>query len=138
ADSLGVDIPALGVLPQNLWHSRSATQLLHALIDDFVATAKARAAAPVILFIPAAVRPGMVPPYEPFVNQLRRDPPRSVLGVDVAEASFDRQRFNVRPFDGHASPYGNQVIAAYVRGALIQAGLASRPGTTLDAAATQR
>jgi hypothetical protein len=31
--------------------------------------------------------------------------------VDVFEAEFERERFNIRPFDGHASPYGNQIIA---------------------------
>jgi hypothetical protein len=127
ADGLSIDIPALGILPRDLWRSPSATQLLRALIDDFVATAKERAATPVILFIPAAPRPGTVPPYVPFVKQLRHDLPRSVLVVDVAEASFDPQRFSVRLFAGHASPYGNRVIADHVRAALAAARLAAGP-----------
>ena len=127
ADGLSIDIPALGILPRDLWQSPSATQLLRALIDDFVATAKARAATPVILFIPQAPRPGTVPSYVSFVKQLRHDLPRSVLVLDVAEASFDRQRYNVRLYDGHASPYGNQVIADHVRAALAKAGLAAGP-----------
>jgi hypothetical protein len=27
------------------------------------------------------------------------------------DEEFDRERFNIRPYGGHASPYGNEIIA---------------------------
>jgi hypothetical protein len=50
------------------------------------------------------------PEYEGFKDELRhRDP--DMLVVDIAEHDFDEEWFNIVPFAGHASAYGNEQIA---------------------------
>ena len=59
------------------------------------------------------------PPYASVVKRLRKDyAGQPVLVVDVAEATFDAKRFNVRPFRGHPSRYGNEIIAEHLAAAL--------------------
>ena len=45
---------------------------------------------------------------------MRRDLVPASLGltvIDVAKTAFDERRFSLMPFEGHASVYGNTVIA---------------------------
>ena len=34
--------------------------------------------------------------------------------IDVSNAEFDEEKFNILAYNGHASPYGNKVIGDYV------------------------
>jgi hypothetical protein len=120
----GIDGYQWGLLPRDPWRHPQASALMRAIIDDFIATAAARGARPVVLFIPSVEASwvdaaGRTPPYSSFVERLRADyAAQPVLVVDVAEATFDAARFNVQPFEGHASAYGNQMIADHVAAAI--------------------
>ncbi len=125
AHEFDLDLWDLGILPEDLWRSREAVGLMRAIIEDFLATATARDARAIVLFIPGArtlenhhrARPG----YETMLEDLRRDHDSdAMLFVDVFEsaAGIDRARFNVRPFDGHASAYGNRIIAERLAAAM--------------------
>ena len=89
------------------------------ILEQFVALSKQHAFQPVVLFVPTPVelkraRRGAYS-YKPFLNELRL---RMDLGrlriVDLADRDFDAARFNTLPYKGHASPYGNHVIAEAV------------------------
>jgi hypothetical protein len=55
-----------------------------------------------------------LPRYGDFVERVLPQETLDVLIVDIALADFDERRFNVAPFEGHASMYGNRVIASAV------------------------
>ena len=50
------------------------------------------------------------PRYARFKKLVRKRHPDLIV-VDLMDYEFDRNRFNIRPFNGHASAYGNEVIA---------------------------
>ena len=103
------------------WSDAGETALLQAIIDRFVALARGRGQRPVLMFIPRveAWRQGRTEPsYRDFVTGLRAKH-GDLLTIDVAEASFEPSRFNVVPFAGHASVYGNRVIARHLATALM-------------------
>jgi lysophospholipase L1-like esterase len=87
-------------------------QVMRHIVDRFVVGARERGSTPLLLFIPykERLKPGSWPTYLAFVAETRTRHPELEV-VDVFEAEFERERFNIRPFDGHASPYGNQIIA---------------------------
>ena len=106
---------------ENEWADAGETALLQAIIDRFVAITQGRGQRPVLMFIPrveAWRRARTEPSYRDFVTRLRAGH-RDLLTVDVAEASFEPSRFNVVPFAGHASVYGNRVIARHLATALM-------------------
>jgi hypothetical protein len=108
--------PAFG----RAWANPDETALLRAIIDRFIAVAEQRGHRPVLLFIPRVPsweQGRREPPYRPFVTAIRSARP-DLLTIDVAKASFEPARFNILPFEGHASPYGNRVIAHHVATAL--------------------
>jgi hypothetical protein len=122
ADRTGADLSALGALPSDLWRDAGSVELLRAIVADFAATATARGARPVVLFIPdvAAWRHGpVIPRYTGFTAALRAGAAGTdLLVVDVAEAEFEPERFNIRPFVGHASAYGDEIIAHHLEAAM--------------------
>jgi hypothetical protein len=103
------------------WADTGQTALLHAIIERFVTIARERGQRPVLMFIPRVEswrQARTEPPYREFVTRLRAEH-GDVLTIDVAEASFEPARFNIAPFEGHASPYGNRVIARHLAKALM-------------------
>jgi hypothetical protein len=115
--------PAFG----RAWESPRVTALLRSIIERFAAVARQRGHLGVLLFIPRV--PSWEhgrgePPYRAFVDELRSERP-DLLTSDVAEASFEPARFNILPFEGHASVYGNQIIARHI--ATVPGGLIARP-----------
>jgi hypothetical protein len=98
--------------------------VMAAIVERFHASATAAHTVPVVLFIPDVTRwpPRQPPAYHDFREELRRRFP-AMLVVDIAEHDFDVSRFNVGPHRGHASAYGNQVIAAVMETLLRRAGL---------------
>lgn len=95
------------------WQDDHAVALMSAIVDRFVAVAEAAGAYPVVLFIPDVRlwRDGRrAPRYESFKHDLKRHHP-DVLVIDIAEHEFREDLFNVVPFGGHASAYGNRQIA---------------------------
>ena len=105
--------------PFPLWQRDEGLAVMHHLVDDFRRTARGAGSLPLVLFIPhnrSLERPGP-PSYAAFMDQLRERHDDLVL-VDVNAQDFERERFNVAPYQGHASPYGNQVIARALEAAL--------------------
>ena len=92
-------------------------------ILEFVVTAEKRGAFPVVLFIPQVTRKwsdgNHEAKYSYLIPRLRKfyEPDRARI-IDVAEIDFDVRRFNVRPFAGHASPYGSRVIANHLKASI--------------------
>ena len=102
------------------WADDGETALLHAIIERFVAIARGRGQRPVLMFIPrveAWRQARGEPAYREFVTRLRAEH-GDLPTIDVAEASFEPARFNIIPFAGHASAYGNRVIARHLAEAL--------------------
>jgi hypothetical protein len=118
SDLLGLDLPVLGVLPDEEWQSRTCTRLMRAIIDDFLATVAQRRSRAIVLFIPdtGSIRNRLTrrPSYAAFIDALRRDyAGHDAIFVDVTETKeeFDPARFQIQPFIGHTSDFGNGVIA---------------------------
>ena len=92
-----------------------------AAINSFVTEAESRRIVPIILFLPRIRRAmledrdGWRPRYAGFVRALRqRYGERDLIIVDAAETDFEPEAMNVRPFDGHYSPYGNRLFARHL------------------------
>lgn len=111
----------LGLLSDNLWEAPQARATMDSVIDGFVAEAKARDIRPVILFLPRIRRAtaedpaAWTPNYTAYFESLRsryRDQDLPIL--DVANAEFEAAKMHVRPFEGHYSPYGNDIVAQFV------------------------
>jgi hypothetical protein len=84
------------------------------LLRRFVAHAKQHGTQPVVLLIPEIHRwrdGRAAPRYDEFVERVLPLAKLDAVVVDVAKAEFDERRFSVAPFEGHASAYGNRVIA---------------------------
>lgn len=108
----------------NLYDDPAAVARLDFVLDEWARTARAHAAAPMVVFIPepsdlrrfVAGRPTR---YQRYVAALRaRTAGGGLAVVDVLEHPFDAARFNRRPFKDHPSPYGQRVVADVVDGAL--------------------
>ncbi len=126
ANKLGVDLPLLGIRHFDFWSRPDATALMAAMVGDFIATATAREAIPVVLFLPLVKQSwdkgSRAGPYAAFLRRLRnRHAGGRTLFVDIAEARFEAASFNVTPYSGHPSPYGNRVIADHLAQALAEA-----------------
>ena len=105
--------------PFPLWQRAEGLAVMHHIVDDFRRTAQDAGSLPLVLFIPhnrSLERPGP-PSYAAFMAALRERHEDLIL-VDVAAQDFERDRFNVAPYRGHASPYGNRVIAKAIEDAL--------------------
>lgn len=114
----------------DLWAEPEGEAIMHHLTDEFVHLAKEAGSKPVILFIPRAesLREPEAPAYAEFVTDLRGRHPRLTV-IDLIDHAFDRERFNLSPYRGHASAYGNRVIADIVARSLREAG---RPSLVAD------
>jgi lysophospholipase L1-like esterase len=98
---------------QQLWDSVEGRAIMNDLVDRFVAQVRTKGSEPVLLFIPssATLFREIAPGYAGFAAEIRQRHPKMTV-VDVAEQEFSRPEFNVGPFKGHPSPYGNRVIAS--------------------------
>jgi len=98
----------------NIWNTGEGREVMLYLLRQFAAHAQQQQTRAVLLLIPDvnAWRDGRrAPAYAEFV---RGDLARARLNLsvlDLAETDFDAQRFSLKPYEGHASAYGNGVIA---------------------------
>ncbi len=102
-----------------LWDTHEGKEIMKALVKRFVQVVREKGSVPMILFIPGpwtlkSERPAL---YEAVKGSLREQY-ADMLILDVAEREFDRSNFNILPFKGHASPYGNRIIADMIVEAL--------------------
>jgi hypothetical protein len=95
----------------NLWDTAEGSAVMHYLVDKFVTLATEAHSIPVVLLLPRGVTLRQSEArYERFADEIQRRHP-DLYVVDLMDQEFDRERFNIRPYGGHASPYGNEVIA---------------------------
>ncbi|UCE87506.1 MAG: hypothetical protein JSU66_07270 [Deltaproteobacteria bacterium] len=96
----------------DLWEKREGLAVMEFIVREFADASRRADSRPVLLFIPTSetLESGGPARYAPFAQRMRGAIP-DLLVIDVLEASFERARFNVLPFAGHASAYGNRVIA---------------------------
>lgn len=100
----------------NLWRTSAGTMAMDYVLDRYLEISQRRGTKPVVLFIPDVQKwkdGRRQPRYADYAHNLKTRKP-GLMVVDVAEAEFEPARFNVSPFKGHASPYGNRVIASYL------------------------
>lgn len=100
----------------NLWRTREGEMAMDYVLDRFLETSQRRGVTPIILFVPNVQKwkdGRRQPKYADYVRRLKtRRPPLTV--VDIAEADFEPALFNVSRFKGHASAYGNRIIASHL------------------------
>jgi hypothetical protein len=98
---------------RQLWDSVEGRAVMNALVDRFATQVRNEGSEPALLFIPstATLFQGIAPGYTGFAAEIRGRLPEMIV-VDIAEEEFSLREFNVMPFRGHPSPYGNRVIAS--------------------------
>ena len=99
----------------NLWETADGSTIMHYLVDRFVGLTAKSDSIPIVVFLPTGktLEDGGTPPYETFKSQIQ-ERHAGLTVIDLMDYEFDRERFNVKPFGGHASVYGNQVIARVI------------------------
>ncbi|MBI5684086.1 MAG: SGNH/GDSL hydrolase family protein [Verrucomicrobia bacterium] len=100
----------------NLWQTPEGAMAMDDVLDRYLETSQRRGITPVVLFIPDVQRwkdGRRQPQYTNYARGLKTRKP-SLTVVDIAEAEFEPARFNVSRFKGHASVYGNRVIASHL------------------------
>jgi hypothetical protein len=105
----------------NIWNTDEGRHLMLYLLSRFAEHARKHGTRGVVLLIPEIHewKDGRVPPgYGDFLDQVLVPERLGLTIVDVAAHEFDAERFSIAPFAGHASAYGNRVIADAVLGAL--------------------
>jgi hypothetical protein len=107
---------------RGLWDRDEGRRVMVHIVDSFRHAADIAGSKPIILFIPDGhSSEHLIPPgYTPLKKTLRA---QGVIVIDVHEQAFDRRQFNILPFQGHASEYGNRVIAQAIERTLRRAGL---------------
>jgi hypothetical protein len=101
----------------NVWNTDQGREVMLHLLRRFEAGAKQHGTRGVVLLIPETHewKNGRVPAhYADFLANVLPGEIFDLVIVDIAEAPFDEHRFSVKPFEGHASAYGNRVIAETV------------------------
>ncbi|MBI4665236.1 MAG: hypothetical protein HY751_02370 [Nitrospinae bacterium] len=105
---------------EDLWKEERPVKTMRAVVDRFVALGKENGFTPVLLFIPEIAdlkryqRNGKMS-YAEFAGSLKTAYGQSgLVVVDIAEERFDPASFNITPYSGHASAYGNKIIAGAV------------------------
>lgn len=107
---------ALGTPPYlvNIWDTDEGRAVMLHLLREFAAGASQHSTRPVLLLIPDVNdwRDGRLrADYADFVEGPLARAGLDLDVVDLADATFDESRFSIKPFEGHASAYGNGVIA---------------------------
>jgi len=101
----------------DLWEHPRASATVRKVIDYFYSMAKNNGVYPVVLFIPEIIdlklyESGEKSSYEKFATAIESSYDTSELMViDIFDETFDPAKFNISPYAGHASAYGNRVIA---------------------------
>ena len=111
-------------LDTSLWHMPNPSSIMERIIDRFHSLGRDFGFRPFVLFMPSVAlrEDGTIedPTYLHFVSELRaRYRDKDLTVIDISEANFDPTRFRIRPEAGHASAYGNRIIADYVLSYLV-------------------
>jgi hypothetical protein len=98
----------------------SVAKLEHILLG-FLSLSEEYCFEPVVIFIPTAADlrrevSRRDDGYRGFVKRVRRDDRfKNLRLIDLLDENFQVDKFNIKPFEGHASLYGNTVIATILR-----------------------
>jgi hypothetical protein len=97
---------------QAMWADPEGQAVLHYLVNRFASSVRKAGSQPVLLLLPDAIhlKEHSDPWYREFKQELHRRQPDLIV-VDVYEEQINRKEFNILPFEGHTSPYGNRIIA---------------------------
>jgi hypothetical protein len=99
----------------NAWDTREGREVMLYLLRRFVTGAQRRQTRAILLLIPDvnAWRDGRrASAYDRFLREDLASAKLDLDVVDVAATPFDEHRFSLKPFEGHASVYGNEIIAS--------------------------
>ena len=103
---------------QDLYRQERAVSTLTHILDSFAALSEIHEFHPVFVIIPMPEdllnrQKGLPSHYAPFIAAMRERMGSRLTVVDVMEtlAPEDDARFHVAPFQGHASAFGNSVVA---------------------------
>ena len=104
----------------NLYKDDAAVAKLDLILEEFQELASRHDFVGVVLFIPTSdalkqqLKEGTYA-YSEYVARVRaRNDLNRLIVVNIIERPFDRAKFNLRPYQFHASQYGNSVIAGAV------------------------
>ncbi len=106
--------------PGNLYEVEQASRKMDHIVEEFAALSERHRFTPVLLFIPSendllVYGKNGDYSYRGYLARLRtRTDLPSLRMLDLLERPFEIERFNLRPFAGHASPHGNQIVARAV------------------------
>jgi hypothetical protein len=109
---------------QDLWLEEFPVRKLNTIVKRFVRLSRENGVSPVILMIPMGLdlqrnQRNEPATYGKFLTNLRSDPTLAgTVIVNPLDRDFDQEKFNLRPFTGHASEYGNKLLAKSVASAL--------------------
>jgi hypothetical protein len=108
---------------QNLYEDRRALSTLRHVLRRFVDLSKRYGFTAVFVVIPMPedlqnLVSGEPAFYSSFLRDIGNEFGKELLLIDVLDRKIDMARFHVKPFSGHASAYGNQLIAEAIREAI--------------------
>lgn len=100
---------------RQIWSSSDGIRVMDKIVSRFVDLADRHGIQPVLLLIPDAAifKRKEKPVYAEFLEDVSRKH-SGLLIVDIAQEKFNSEKFNILPYQGHASAYGNEVIARAV------------------------
>jgi hypothetical protein len=107
----------------NIWDLPEGREVMLHMLSEFANVARQYGTRPVLLMIPDVSRwkGGRVPPaYKTFLREVRVKTDPHLRVIDVDDVGFNEREFNLAPFRGHASAYGNEIIAQAVLDGLIE------------------
>jgi hypothetical protein len=107
--------------PDDIWDAPEGRGIMLHILAEFVELAKHYGTRPVLLMIPSTSgwNEGRVTPaYKRFLREALPKARLDLLVIDIGDSSFNEREFNLMPFRGHPSVYGNSVIADEVAEAL--------------------
>jgi len=102
-----------------MWSDPESKAVLHYLVNRFVSSVRKAGSQPVLLLLPDAIhlKEKSAPWYREFEEEVRRRQPELIV-VDVYQEEIIGADFNILPFEGHTSAYGNRIIAGALARAL--------------------
>jgi len=104
---------------QAMWSDPESKLVLQYLVNRFVSRVREAGSQPVLLLLPDAIhlKEHSDPWYREFEQEVRRRHPELIV-VDVYDEEIIGKDFNILPFQGHTSAYGNRIIAGALARAL--------------------
>jgi len=105
---------------QDIYQVPRARQTMSHLLGRFVDLSLRYDFVPVFVIVPMPedllrVKSGGVSFFSEFLTEVSQKNHDRLIVVNLLDSEFEFARFHVRPFSGHASAYGNNVIAEAIR-----------------------